>query len=156
MHAERDCLSERVFPELEERLRKRFQYLEPVDLRLGIEMTGVDASSRELLILKVCLDEIKRSRPFLIGLIGDRFGWRPPSKFVRTALKEAGLQTDLSGASVMAIEVEFGLGTFPAPRRGVVQFGCIRKLRRCLTFSENLTAVGTSHIKPRATILFLY
>ena len=33
--------------------------------------------ARELLILKICLDEIERSRPFIIGLLGDRYGSTP-------------------------------------------------------------------------------
>ena len=36
MQAERDWLRDRVFPELEERLRARRTHLEPIDLRLGV------------------------------------------------------------------------------------------------------------------------
>ena len=76
-----------VFPALEERLKARFHHLEPVDLRWGVETRTqeepVDADedarqqARELLILKICLDEIERSRPFIIGLLGDRYGSTP-------------------------------------------------------------------------------
>ena len=75
MQAERGHLNDVVFPELEERLRERRHHLEPIDLRWGVETVGIDDEhSKELLVLKVCLDEIKRSRPFLIVLLGDRYG----------------------------------------------------------------------------------
>jgi hypothetical protein len=78
MQAERDHLRNHVFPVLEERLRRRFHFLEPIDLRWGVETVALaDQQSKELLVLKVCLAEIQRSRPFLIGLVGDRYGWVP-------------------------------------------------------------------------------
>ena len=82
MHAERDWLRNHVLPVLEERLRARQHHLETIDLRCGVDTESLDATSeqaREFQVLKVCLDEIERSRPFLIGLIGDRYGWLPPA-----------------------------------------------------------------------------
>ena len=70
MHAERDWLRNHVFPELEERLAERRIRLEPIDLRWGVE-AGEQSESRELAILKVCLAEIERARPFFIGLLGE-------------------------------------------------------------------------------------
>ena len=91
MHAERDYLHSRVFPELGERLRERFHHLDPIDLRWGVETVSVDDQrSKELLVLKVCLAEIERSRPFLIALIGDRYGWIPPEGRMKAAAEEAG------------------------------------------------------------------
>jgi len=80
MHAERGYLRTHVFPRLEEELRKRRHQLEPIDLRFGVE-SGDAASEeeRELLVLKVCLGEIRKSRPFLLVLLGDRYGWVPPA-----------------------------------------------------------------------------
>src|SRR5439155_26698150 len=78
MHAERDYLRHHVFPRLEEQLHKRRHQIEWVDLRQGVESeTATTEEQRELLVLKVCLAEIKRSRPFLIVLLGDRYGWVP-------------------------------------------------------------------------------
>ena len=79
MQAERDHLRAHLFPEFEERLRKRRHNLEWVDLRLGVATASLaDGESRELQVLKVCLAEVRRSRPFLIVLLGDRYGWVPP------------------------------------------------------------------------------
>jgi hypothetical protein len=110
MQAERDHLVRFVFPALEERLWERFHHLEPIDLRWGVETaTATDRESRDLLVLKVCLGEIERSRPFFIALLGDRYGWVPPESRMRAAAKEAGYEGALSGKSVTALEIEFGL-----------------------------------------------
>jgi hypothetical protein len=98
MQVERDYLRAHVFPELEERLKSRYHHLEPIDLRWGVETrTTEEQEKKELLVLKVCLGEIERSRPFLIGLIGDRYGWIPPEDRMKSAAQEAGFETDVSG-----------------------------------------------------------
>src|ERR1035438_5047409 len=75
MQDERDYLRAYVFPTLEERLRRRYHFLEPIDLRWGVEtVSAAKQPAKELLVLKVCLAEIQRSRPFLIALVGDRDG----------------------------------------------------------------------------------
>jgi tetratricopeptide (TPR) repeat protein len=110
MQAERDYLRSHIFPRLEERLRERHHYFEPIDLRLGVESaeSGTE-EARELLVLKVCLDEIQRSRPFLIVILGDRYGWVPPPERMRTATREVGFTTEVRGKSVTALEIEFGV-----------------------------------------------
>jgi tetratricopeptide (TPR) repeat protein len=110
MHAERDHLHNFVFPALEERLRERYHHLEPIDLRWGVETTGVDEQqAKEMLVLKVCLNEIERSRPFLIALLGERYGWIPPEERMTVAAREAGYAHDLAGRSVTALEIEYGV-----------------------------------------------
>src|ERR1035438_9515420 len=114
MQAERDHLRNHVFPVLEERLRRRFHFLEPIDLRWGVETVALaDQQSKELLVLKVCLAEIQRSRPFLIGLVGDRYGWVPPADRMKAATDEAGYAADTAGKSVTALEIEYGVLDFP-------------------------------------------
>ena len=110
MQAERDYLRSHVFPRLEERLRERRQHFEPIDLRMGVETVDEQSmEQRELLVLKVCLDEVKRSRPFLIVLLGDRYGWVPPPERMETAVQEIGFETDVRNKSVTALEIEFGV-----------------------------------------------
>lgn len=119
MQAERDHLRHVVFPRLDAVLRPaRFQ-LEPIDLRQGIETIELESEdARERLVLKVCLDEIRRSRPFLIVLLGDRYGWIPPEERMVAAAEEAGFPTEVRGKSVTAMEVEFGiLQESPGQRR---------------------------------------
>jgi Domain of unknown function (DUF4062) len=87
MHAERDHLRTHVFPELEERLRGRRHYLEWVDLRLGVATSSqVSEQAREQQVLKVCLAEVRRCRPFLIVLLGDRYGWVAPAERIQVKI----------------------------------------------------------------------
>jgi hypothetical protein len=117
-HAERDHLRRVVFPALEERLRARHQHLVPIDLRWGVETrTVAEEHAKELLILKVCLAEIERSRPFLIGLLGDRYGWTPSPARIAAAAQEMGFAVDPAGKSVTALEIEYGLLADPEQRR---------------------------------------
>jgi len=119
MQRERDHLCRYVFPRLEEELRKRRHQLEPIDLRLGVETAQLGTEeARELLVLKVCLTEIQRSRPFLLVVLGDRYGWVPPEDRMAAATQEAGFKADVRGKSVTALEIEFGvLKEHPDQRR---------------------------------------
>ena len=110
MQAERDYLRTRVFPELEERLRARRHHLEWVDLRVGVATASQrDEHLRELYVLKVCLAEVARCRPFLIVLVGDRYGWVPAPERIEAAAAEAGFATDVAGRSVTDLEIDFGV-----------------------------------------------
>ncbi len=112
MMAERDVLRDYVFPELAERLRARRIHLEPIDLRWGVETTDKkEQEEKELLVLKVCLDEIDRCKPFLIGLIGDRYGWVPPEARMKAAEKEKGFTSKIKDKSITALEIEYGVLT---------------------------------------------
>jgi ankyrin repeat protein len=112
MQAERDFLRSRVFPELEERLASRRHNLEWVDLRVGVATASEhDERVRELYVLKVCLDEVRRCRPYLIVLLGDRYGWVPPEDRIKSAAEEAreGFSANIVGRSVTELEIEFGI-----------------------------------------------
>lgn len=110
MQAERDHLRHVVFPRLEEELRKGRLLLEPIDLRQGVETADLASEeARERLVLKVCLEEINRSRPFLIVLLGDRYGWVPPEERMAAATQEVGFAADVHDKSVTALEIEFGI-----------------------------------------------
>lgn len=73
MQAERDELVLRVFPELRKRCRERGVIWGEVDLRWGV----TDEQSAEGKVLPLCLAEIRRCRPYFIGLLGERYGWVP-------------------------------------------------------------------------------
>ena len=110
MQAERDHLRAYVFPELEERLHARRQNLEWVDLRMGVATTSLqEGDARELRVLKVCLGEVRRCRPFLIVLLGDRYGWVPPIELARAAVEEEGFDSDIAGRSVTDLEIDYGV-----------------------------------------------
>lgn len=81
---ERDLLIRRVFPALRARLRSRFVELVDVDLRWGITAEQADRGE----VLPICLAEIDRSRPFFVGLLGERYGWVPDKDSYPAALVE--------------------------------------------------------------------
>jgi tetratricopeptide (TPR) repeat protein len=114
MQAERDHLRTHVFPQLEELLRKRRHNLGWVDLRLGVATASLtEGDARELQVLKVCLAEVKRCRPFLIVLLGDRYGWVPPADRITAAAREEGFGADVAGRSVTDLEIDFGVLSDP-------------------------------------------
>jgi tetratricopeptide (TPR) repeat protein len=110
MQAERDYLKANIFPKVEEELRNRRIKLEIVDLRWGVDTTSIaKEDEREATVLKVCLDEIKRCRPFFIGLLGDRYGWIPSEERMENAVTgETGIKPG-KNKSVTALEIEFGV-----------------------------------------------
>ena len=72
MNAERDSLT-RIFPQISALCKKRNVEFVPVDLRWGI----TESAAREGHVLDTCMREIDNSRPFFIGIIGNRYGWVP-------------------------------------------------------------------------------
>ena len=121
MHAERDELNSEVFLALEEKLRPRRCRLEPIDLRIGVNLKeGESEQEREERILKVCLDEIELSRPFILVLLGDRYGWVPDEERMNSAIQEAKFEIPIKGRSVTSLEIEYGLLAKNTARRSIV------------------------------------
>jgi tetratricopeptide (TPR) repeat protein len=147
LQAERDWLGQRVFPELQERLRGRRVVIEPIDLRLGVDTAAIaDEGQRELQVLQVSLAEIARSRPFLIGLIGERYGWIPPAERMRAAADEAGFAGEIAGRSVTELEIAYGVLASPAQQRRSFFY-----LREPLPCSEMDPAVAADYAETFAT-----
>jgi len=73
MKAERDELTKYVFPKLKTICEARDVTLVELELRWGI----TDEEVAEGKAMLICLDEIDRSRPYFIGMLGDRYGWIP-------------------------------------------------------------------------------
>lgn len=118
MHAERDYLRIHVFDVLKDMLLERRHYLETIDLRHGIETArDRDESAREREVLKVCLDEIERSRPFFVGILGDRYGSVPEPRVLATAARAAGFAAEPAACSVTELEILHGVLESPAQRR---------------------------------------
>lgn len=73
MKEEREILVKRVFPQLRKICEERSVTWGEVDLRWGV----TDEQKAEGKVLPICLEEIKRCRPYFIGLLGERYGWVP-------------------------------------------------------------------------------
>ena len=72
MNKERDAL-QRIFPAIEKMCKSRGVDFVPLDLRWGI----TEETAKEGRVVETCLREIDDSRPFFIGIVGNRYGWSP-------------------------------------------------------------------------------
>ena len=111
MHSERDWLVKRVFPELRERLLPYKLHLVDIDLRWGITEEQSDNDQ----VLDLCLDQIDKSRPFFIGILGERYGFVPTS-YDPSALSRYGWIQAHTSKSVTELEILYGVLNDPEMR----------------------------------------
>ncbi len=110
MGAERDVLVKSVFPRLAAVAAKRDVTVVPLDLRWGI----TDDMARSGRVIETCLNEIVHSRPFFLGLMGNRYGSCLAAEEVgknRGLLERySWLERDmLDGRSITEIEIQYGV-----------------------------------------------
>ena len=107
MHEERDELMKFVFPELRKRCREREVEFVEVDLRWGI----TEEESKQGKVLPICLAEIKRCKPYFIGLLGERYGWVPDTIPQEVIDQEPWLKEHIgkTGKSVTELEILHGV-----------------------------------------------
>jgi len=109
MQLERDELVKRVFPQIRRLCEQRGVSWSEVDLRWGV----TDEQKAEGDVLPICLAEIERTRPYFIGLLGQRYGWVPDA--IPAALAtELGWLADDAGRSVTELEILHGVLNDPA------------------------------------------
>jgi hypothetical protein len=106
MQVERDLINRFVVPSLNQRFNPFKIRVQLIDLRWGINTENIDEKVREQYILDVCLQEIDRSRPFFIGLLGNRYGWVPSEKRIGKFKKN--VEKLRTGASVTELEIAYG------------------------------------------------
>jgi tetratricopeptide (TPR) repeat protein len=109
MQAERDALRDFALPKVNEFAAKYGRAVEIIDLRWGVDTAAVSEADQNRKVLRTCLDEIERSRPFFLGLIGDRYGWTPPRTYMELALDAASFSLEDTDMSVTALEIEYGV-----------------------------------------------
>jgi len=70
-------------------------------------------------VLKVCLDGVAECRPYVIVLLGDRYGWcAPPAQLAEIAAEHGFSREAVDGMSVTALEIEAGVLGDPLPLAG--------------------------------------
>ena len=115
MMGEREHLIKNVFPKLKTQCRELGIDFSEVDLRWGV--TEDDAKQGK--VIEICLDEIDRSRPYFIGILGERYGWVPTlesfGNFERVLHNYEWLKGDLEhGLSITEMEIQYGVLRNPA------------------------------------------
>lgn len=111
MQAERDYLVNKIFPKIRIAAEKRGVDFMEIDLRWGITEEKEGQSGK---VVYSCLKEIERSRPFFIGLLGDRYGWCPtPSDLLNNEdfrREYAWITDDIHQClSITEIEMQYGV-----------------------------------------------
>ncbi len=104
MQRERDHLVKHVFPRLRELCVQRGVSFTDIDLRWGI----TSEQAAEGAVLPICLAEIERSRPFFIGILGERYGWIPQEIPDELLVQQPWLHEHLS-KSVTELEIVHGV-----------------------------------------------
>ena len=104
MQLEREELVKQVFPVLRRLCETRGVAWSEVDLRWGV----TDEQKAEGSVLPICLAEIDRSRPYFIGLLGQRYGWIPEALPEGLADQLPWL-ADLRDTSVTEMEILHGV-----------------------------------------------
>lgn len=109
MHYERDIIHEKVLPALNEAGLEYGQTISFCDLRWGVNTGELDSEEGSRKVLSVCLDEIERCRPYMIVILGERYGWIPEERMIENALEgRPDFTLDELEKSVTALEIEFG------------------------------------------------
>lgn len=118
MHAERDYLVKKVFPELSLWCEQRKLRLVEIDLRWGI--TAAESTSQNT--VRACLRNIDECRPFFLCFLGQRRGWVPGAEDISEGTY--GEYPDVAGragkSSVTEMEIEHAL---LAPMRRIAEEG---------------------------------
>jgi preprotein translocase subunit SecA/nephrocystin-3 len=154
MNSERDYLVKRTFPRLRNLAKEKSVVLIEVDLRWGI----TEEEAQQGKVVKICLNEIERCKPFFIGILGHRYGWIPDEGSVdRDTLEafpvaEAGLKQRCS-----VTEMEIRQGVLEDPKMHQRSFFHYRKespsefsdiIGPTSWFSESLGFIGWKVARP--------
>ena len=108
MKVERDYLMTRVAPAMRVFCKQRDVAFVPIDLRWGV--TTEEANNG--LTAELCLMAIERSRPFFIGLLGERYGWIPEKNDIspRTNERFPFIDADVNDRmSITEMEIQYGV-----------------------------------------------
>ncbi|MCD8148885.1 MAG: DUF4062 domain-containing protein [Clostridiales bacterium] len=109
MHYERDAIHEKVLPALNEIAADYGQNLSFCDLRWGVNTAEMESEEGSRKVLSVCLHEIERCQPYMVVILGERYGWIPEKDMVKETVSGwFDEELDELDKSVTALEIEFG------------------------------------------------
>ena len=134
---ERDYLIKEVFPEIRHRCHQKGIEFTEIDLRWGI----TEKQAQQGKVIEVCLKEIDRCRPFFIGILGDRYGWIPPTneyfKHRRILEEFPWIKDDIKNdLSITEIEIQYGVLRNPTLSKNALFY--LRKPQYSLTSSSEI------------------
>ena len=109
MQGERDAIHRIVLPQLRDLAAKYGQAVQFVDLRWGVSTSELEADEAQRKVLEVCLHEIDSCVPYMIVLLGERYGWAPGSRLIRESAHSGGFRPDSNEISVTELEIQYGI-----------------------------------------------
>jgi tetratricopeptide (TPR) repeat protein len=105
---ERDILVKKIFPQLRKICEERNVSWSEVDLRWGISEDKINEGK----LIPVIIEEIRRCRPYFIGIVGNRYGYVPSGKdFSKEVLDNYPWLNDYPGRSITELEIIYGVFT---------------------------------------------
>ena len=110
MDVERDIVKFEVIPALNQMFNKKGVAIQAIDLRYGINTSGLTEDEASDKVLNICMNSIDRARPFFIGFVGNRYGWVPSperwQEFYKLLNKEQKtILRDSTGMSITEMEI---------------------------------------------------
>ncbi len=107
MQFERDLLQTYAIPTLDDALKEYGEKAYFGDLRWGVNTTDLDSDAGSKKVLQVCLDQIDNCKPYMIVLIGERYGWIPAQTLLDEACVLKGIEK-VKDISVTELEIDYG------------------------------------------------
>ena len=110
MMEEREILVKKVFPNLRSKFNDRGITITEVDLRWGV----LEEEAHNGKVIEICLNEIDKSRPYFIGILGERYGWIPDAteyqKHKKIIENFPWTEEDIkNGLSITEMEIQYGV-----------------------------------------------
>lgn len=110
MMNEREYLMKKIFPQFRRMCNEKGVEFTEVDLRWGV--TEEDALKGK--VIEICLNEIDKSRPYFIGILGERYGWIPDykeySRYKNIIENYSWVKKDLKNElSITEMEIQYGV-----------------------------------------------
>lgn len=107
MQYERDLINNYIWPKLNHLANKYNERLYFTDLRWGVNTEDLDSDEGSKKVLEVCFDEILKSKPYMIILIGERYGWIPNQSIIDETVQKYNIDNK-EEKSVTELEIQFG------------------------------------------------
>ncbi len=108
MQFERDFMQVDIIPQLNKFAMEYGEQLRFVDLRWGVNTSDLESDEGANKVLSVCLDEIDNCNPYMIVILGERYGWVPDKKHLHYCTQSKNYEIDDYMKSVTALEIEYG------------------------------------------------
>ncbi len=135
MQTERDIMRFQVEDNINNIVREKEVEVSFIDLRWGVHVDSVEENEYDKKVLEICLNEIKKTKPYFIVFLGERYGWIPTKDDVQSVAYQAGIEESyLVDKSVTEIEIKYATNTFSDLSK------CLFYFRRPVDFGKDDSA----------------